>query len=310
MRGIRPATAPIVGHDQVQHAFAADALPVASVPAGQKLTVRTRSLHTDGGFDRSLDYRDLSIPLTGPIRLTGTRPGDRVRIDIDRVHIADRGALVTMPGRGAFGVELATSGLSTRITDGMVHFAAGIDVPVRPMIGKLGVAVPDSPPGSSTVGAHGGNMDCTDITAGSAVILTVLVDEAALYLGDLHACQGDGESSLTGVEVEGAVDLAWHPMPEIGLASPRPLVLTADRRVLTIGDGDTLAEAVELALQDMLALVQLAHGWSRERAAMFISIAADVGICQLVNPRLSAKVAVEVRHFAGTPCASWLGCRD
>lgn len=288
-----------IGADCVEQAFRADVDPLATLAAGTRAVVQTRSLHTHSAFDRSRTYTDLSIPLTGPLHLAGVHAGDRIRIDIHAVDIASRGAMVTLPGRGGFGTPLDASGRSLRIGDGVVAFSAGIEIPVRPMIGKLGVAVPGDPPDGSTVGPHGGNIDCKDLGVGAAVYFTAQVDGALLYVGDLHACQGDGESSLTGVEVEGAVTLSWQPAPDATAGSPRPIVLTADGRVLTIGDGDTLDDAVRHALDDMLALIVHVHGWTREKAAMFLSIAADVGICQVVNPRKSAKVAVSARYLAG-----------
>lgn len=297
--------------DHVEQAFRADVAAVATLTPDVPCHVETRSLHTGGAFDRSRTYTDLSIPLTGPLHLDGVRAGDCVRIDIHAIDIAARGAMVTLPGRGGFGTPLNTAGRSFRIADGVVPFSEGIDIPVQPMIGKLGVAVPaDEPPGSSTVGRHGGNIDCKDLTAGAAVFLTAQVDGALLYVGDLHACQGDGESSLTGVEVEGVVTLSWRPAPHAATDSARPIVRTADGRVLTIGDGDTLDEAVRHALDDMLALTMRVHRWTREKAAMFLSIAADVGVCQVVNPRMSAKVAVPARYFAGTPWLQLEGERD
>lgn len=293
----------VVSAERVEQEFGADIPPRCEVPEHERFVLGTRSLHTGGGFDRSRDYTDLSIPLTGPVRLPGVRAGDRIRVDLHGIDIADRGALVTLPGRGAVS-GLGTSGHSVPIKDGYVEFGDGVRIPVRPMVGKIGVGVPGEAPGSSTVGVHGGNLDCKELTAGASIFLTAQTDGAALYAGDLHACQGDGESSLTGVEVEGAITLSWHHARPTG--SDRPLVLSADDRLLTIGDGDSLAEAVQAALDDLLALTVDAFGWTRERAAMFLSIAADVGICQLVNARLSAKAAVDVAHFAGTPHASWL----
>lgn len=299
------AVATVLAADRVELSFRPDAERRHRLAAGEPLTIRTRSLLTGGAFERSTDYADLTIPLTGPVELAGVRAGDRVLLRIHAVDIADRGAMVTLPGRGGFSRTLTTYGQVLDIDCGEIRFSDTIRVPVAPMIGKLGLAAPDSP-GSSTVGDHGGNLDCKEIATGAEVVLTAQLDGGLLYLGDLHACQGDGECSLTGVEVEGAATISWTRAPQELTLANRPLVLTAGGDVLTIGDGDTLDEAVRVALDDMLTLVSRAHDWPAEKAAMLLSIAAHVGICQVVNPRRSAKVSLAARYFSGTAYAPFL----
>jgi len=75
------------------------------------------------------------------------------------------------------------------------------DLPVRPMLGCIGVA----PPGeevqtSGPASSHGGNMDYNDIVEGVTVYFPVYHKGAYFYLGDGHALQGDGEGLGTGVE--------------------------------------------------------------------------------------------------------------
>ena len=43
------------------------------------------------------------------------------------------------------------------------------------------------------------------------------------------------------------------------------------------------------------------RGWSREKAAMLLSAAADVSVSQLVNARASVKVALASRYFSTVP---------
>ncbi len=52
---------------------------------------------------------------------------------------------------------------------------------------------------------HGGNMDCTQIKAGTTLYLPVYVPGALLSMGDLHAVMGDGEVCGCGLEIEGMV---------------------------------------------------------------------------------------------------------
>lgn len=293
------------GYEDASLSFDAGAQPVLTVNQGEHFWLDARSLLTGGLFEETGEYEKLSIPVTGPVAVRGVKPGDALRVDIHEIRIAGRGAMVTLPGRGGFTAGLGRSGRVVEIVDGQVVFDDGITIPVRPMVGKLGVAPVGAGPNSSTVGIHGGNMDCKDVTAGSAVVLPVQVPGAMLYAGDLHAAQGDGECSLTAVEVEGSVRLSCTVVPTKAVLDTdagirRPVVISAGS-VITIGDGDTLDEAARLALDDMLGLLQTDRNWSREKTAMLLSAAADVSVSQLVNARVSAKVTLASRYFSAEP---------
>jgi acetamidase/formamidase len=85
---------------------------------------------------------------------------------------------------------------------------AGFEIPVRPILGCIGVA----PPGervetSGPSGSHGGNMDYNEIVEGVTVYFPVYhkgayfyVGDGHFYVGDGHAVQGDGEGLGNGVE--------------------------------------------------------------------------------------------------------------
>ncbi|QNE15929.1 acetamidase/formamidase family protein [Pseudarthrobacter sp. NBSH8] len=292
-------------YEHASPSFEASAEPVLTVNQGEHFWLDARSLLTGGLFEETGEYEKLSIPVTGPVAVRGVNPGDALRVDIHEIRIADRGAMVTMPGRGGFTGGLGRAGHVLEIVDSQVVFDHGITIPVRPMVGKVGVAPLGAGPNSSTVGIHGGNMDCKDVTAGSAVVLPAQVPGAMLYAGDLHAAQGDGECSLTAVEVEGSVRLSCTVVPgsavsDAGAVVRRPVVLSGGS-VITIGDGDTLDEAARLALDDMLELLQTDRNWSREKTAMLLSAAADVSVSQLVNARVSAKVTLASRYFSAEP---------
>lgn len=279
--------------------FTAQSTPILEVEQGEHFTLDAHSLLTGGLFEAG-EFERCSIPVTGPVRVRGVRRGETLRVDVHAISIANRGAMVTLPGRGGFSVPLRRSGHIVAIADGNVDFGDGVAIPVRPMIGKIGVAPTCGEPSSSTVGAHGGNMDCKDIIAGSAVILPAQVDGALLFVGDLHAAQGDGECSLTGVEVEGTVTLSCSVIHDAATALP---VVLSEGRVMTIGDGDDLDEAARASLDAMLALVIADRGWTHERAAMLLSAAADVAVSQLVNARASVKTTLPYRYFSRLPFA-------
>ena len=83
----------------------------------------------------------------------------------------------------------------------MVHFADGINIPLKPFAGVMGVA-PDTDEMLNTIPprANGGNMDDPNLVAGTTVYFPVFVKGALFSIGDTHSVQGLGEVVGTAVE--------------------------------------------------------------------------------------------------------------
>lgn len=267
---------------------------VATVPSGETFTVDAVSVIRGDDLTLPKTYDDLKIPVTGPVEVHGVSAGDWVRIDIIDIDIADVGAMVTLPGHGVFGDRVTTSGQVVPIIKGIAILDDDVHVPVAPMVGKLALAPSDFTPPSSTVGDYGGNMDNRRLGIGSTLYLRASVRGGQLYIGDLHACQGDGESSLTGVEVSGTVTLRVTKVPSLPVQMP---VAVAGDDIMTIGSGSTFEEAAKQAADGMLELLVDHQEWSTEKAAMALSLIGNVEVCQLVNPRVSARMVVNRRYL-------------
>jgi len=61
---------------------------------------------------------------------------------------------------------------------------------------------------------------------------------------------------------------------------------------MTMASAKTLDEASRKALDNMAILLSKAHQIDYTDAAMLVSIAGDVHVCQLVNPQKTIKVIV------------------
>ena len=79
-----------------------------------------------------------------------------------------------------------------------MHWNDRLKLPVRPMIGVIGVAPVHGAVLTVDNGTHGGNLDVQEITTGNKVMLRVHHEGAHLFLGDCHAIQGDGECDRHG----------------------------------------------------------------------------------------------------------------
>jgi beta-ureidopropionase / N-carbamoyl-L-amino-acid hydrolase len=73
-------------------------------------------------------------------------------------------------------------------------------LPYRPHIGTLSCSPEIDSINTLTPDSHGGNMDLPDMGPGSITYLPVRTEGARLFIGDAHACQGDGEVCGTAVE--------------------------------------------------------------------------------------------------------------
>ena len=145
------------------------------------------------------------MTLTGPIFVNGAEPGDTLQIKIQKIVPRPWGANFNVPG--LFGQFLKN------FPDGQVkyfyldnerktaEFAPGIEIPLRPFPGTLGVARKE--PGRYNAvppGPFAGNLDNRDLVEGTTLHVPVFVRGALVWQGDSHAAQGNGEINLTGLE--------------------------------------------------------------------------------------------------------------
>jgi amidase len=251
--------------------------------------------------DSFKDHFSPIYSVTGPVFINGTYPGNVLRIEVFDITLHDRGIICATPGRAGFGDKIEESHSKiVDIRDSEIYFSEKIRVPVNPHIGKLATTPSDDRVPTGSPGPHGGNMDNKHLTTGSSIFLRVFVEGALLSLGDLHAAMGDGESNSSGVEAAGQVTLRCNLVK--GLDVRQPLVVTPCE-VQMLGHGKTLEGACKLALDHMAKLVCNELTIDYKDAAMLISIAGDLHICQIANPLVGVRVSLSRELFLD---ASWL----
>ncbi|MCJ7581861.1 MAG: acetamidase/formamidase family protein, partial [Candidatus Aminicenantes bacterium] len=83
-----------------------------------------------------------------------------------------------------------------------------IQVELSPMLGRLATAPPDDQaiPGGVPYN-FGGNMDTPEACEGATVYLPIFHEGAYFYFGDVHALQGDGEITGSGIETSADVTM-------------------------------------------------------------------------------------------------------
>jgi acetamidase/formamidase len=79
-------------------------------------------------------------------------------------------------------------------------FAPGIELPLKPFFGSMGVAPPDGKIDSGPPFAHAGNLDNKELVAGTTLYVPVAAKGALFEAGDGHAGQGNGEVDIEALE--------------------------------------------------------------------------------------------------------------
>ena len=144
--------------------------------------------------------------LTGPIYIEGAQPGDVLEVHILAIRLAIPYAYNGFgPGRGFLPEDYPYPKMKIIPLDEtrmVAHFAPGIEIPLHPFFGSMGVAPPETSGkiSSNPPWIHAGNLDDKDLVAGTTLYIPVHASGALFEVGDGHAGQGNGEVDITALE--------------------------------------------------------------------------------------------------------------
>lgn len=292
----------ISDEDGAIYEFTPNLQAAATVEDGASITIETRD-SLDGAVQSNDDVIE-AIPdevnaATGPIAVEGAEAGDVLAVEIEAIRLAEEaGRVITIDGFGLLDGEPEIDAPETRMTpaeDGTLSFE-GIDVAVDPCIGTIGVAPESESYTTLTPHDHGGNLDTTDITAGSTVYFPVFQEGGMLAMGDCKAAMADGEMCGTGSEVATEIDVTLSVIDEPKTDIERPLVETADYWK-PLASAETLEEACKLVNKDALSLLSAEHDIDTTEAYMLSSLVADLEISQVVDPLVTVREAIPKAHL-------------
>ena len=224
--------------------------------------------------------------LTGPIFVEDAKPGDVLEVRIQSIRLAIPYAYNRFrPGFGFLPDEFpyTQSKIIPLDEKSMVaHFAPGIEIPLGPFFGSIGVAPPDVTGriSSAPPWIHGGNMDNKELVAGTTLFLPVHAPGALLLVGDGHAGQGNGEVDITAMEASLIGTFQLIVRKDLRLRWPRAETPT---HYITMGFHEDLNEATKMAVREMIDFLVSAKHLSRDDGYMLTSVAADLSITQLVD---------------------------
>ncbi|WP_460517748.1 acetamidase/formamidase family protein [Flindersiella endophytica] len=256
--------------------------------------------------------------VTGPVAVSGARPGDVLRIDVlELLPRVPYGVISNRHGKGALPGEYpegfvddpasrpylnAFDNISvfTPVRHGRGILPAGkgeVRFPLAPFMGLMGVATDTSDRVHSVPPTiAGGNIDINELGVGSTLYLPVQVPGALFFAGDPHFAQGDGEVALTALEASLRATFRLTVIRPGGAAPEAafsyPFAETDDYWIpIGLSDPDgpvggqqtSLDLAMKTAVRNALAFLHEELGMAKAVAYAYLSAATDFEVSQVVD---------------------------
>jgi acetamidase/formamidase len=293
-----------------------EAKPVLQVHSGDYLTVRTLITSSPDRLEAAgvppdqveKELRDVQSVkergpgghvLTGPIYVEEADPGDVLEVKFNAIDLAIPYGYNAIGQPGFLSDEIFDRKMKIIPLDAKKmtgHFADGIEIPLHPFFGSVGVAPPKEAGrwNSAPPWIHAGNIDNKEMVAGTSLFIPVFVKGALLEIGDGHAAMGNGEVDITAIETSlvGHIQLIVHK----GRTQRWPRGETPTHYI-SMGFDRDLNAATHIAVREMIAWLMEDKHLSRVDAYMLCSVAADVDVTELVDGNVGVHMMLPKNIF-------------
>lgn len=260
--------------------------PLIKIVSGESVSIETEDafrglLKKEEGFTPEIvdDIMSLNCPVSGPIYIEDSKLGDWLEIHIDDIEILGYGALFYGGPDSTCIPHVLTDYVPAvaKIENNYIYYSEKIKFPAKPMIGTIGTTPKIQTPLSSLKGIWGGNFDCPLVRKGNILYLPVFNEGAYLYVGDVHATQGEGEL-INAFESPAEVTLTINLISNKSSVGRWPRLKTKDS-IVTICPGSTPEKSMQVALIEMLFWLESEFKFSKHDAVILCG--------QVANGRLS-----------------------
>ncbi len=273
--------------------------PVLAIAPGDRVVTRTIDARGFDAEDRKVGERP--NPQTGPFYVEGAEAGDVLVVRFEKIE-PSRGTawsssvLAPYTADPAFLRHESEREQTTETWEidrerGVAKVAsdeispAGIEVPLRPMLGCVAVAPARKEAiATSTPGAFGGNMDYNGMVVGATLMLPVSEPGALLFVGDGHARQGDGEVVGNALEVSMDVEFTVDLIKDQEIHWPR---LENAEHLMTIGSARPLLQALQHATTELQRWLMNDYGFDERGSSLLLGHAMEYDIANVVDPHFS-----------------------
>jgi acetamidase/formamidase len=247
--------------------------------------------------------------LTGPIYVEGAVPGDALEVRVLGLELrVPYGVNNTGPGSGVLPDLVAVPTPRIIKTDPEHKVAllpGGIELPLSPFLGVMGVAPPPNliivssgPPGS-----WGGNLDLRQLTVGATLYLPIFNDGALFYAGDPHGVQADGEVDGGALEQSLTATLQFILHKGAGKSMRGPRAEDA-ANYYAMGLDLDLNAAMKIAVRETVELLEEKAGLTAAEAYSVASLGVDFRIAEAVDSMQLIYGTIPKKFFKRNP-AYW-----
>jgi acetamidase/formamidase len=285
--------------------------PVLTINPGDRVIVETRDAF-EGVIqtEQDLPSEKLTLPFVnpqnGPIMVVGAEKGDTLAVYIESMTprgsnprgtccmIPEFGALTGTAYTAILNVPLPEKVRKVNLDEQYVYWSERVTLPYNPHIGTLSCSPEIDSINSLTPDSHGGNMDLPDMGPGSITYLPVRSPGARLFIGDAHACQGDGEICGVAVEYASTTTLTVDLIKGWTLDWPR---LETEEVLMAIGSARPLEDATRIAYRELIRWMVNAYGFEQWDAYMMLSQCGRVRLGNVVDPKYTVGASISKRYL-------------
>jgi acetamidase/formamidase len=136
-------------------------------------------------------------------------------------------------------------------------------------------------------------MDVPDMGPGSITYLPVRSPGGRLFIGDAHACQGDGEVCGTAVEYQSTTTVRVDLIKKWKIDWPR---LENEDALMSIGSARPLEDATRIAYRELVLWMAAEYGFDKWDAYMMLSQVGKVRLGNFVDPKYTVGAMV-AKHY-------------
>jgi acetamidase/formamidase len=245
--------------------------------------------------------------MTGPFYVEGAEPGDSLLVRIVRMtpnratgwtfsplapNVVEPGFLPGFPERRVVEWIIDATADKVCLADPPERLR-GWSLPLAPMIGCFGIAPSlGQAISTATSGPNGGNMDYRAFGPGTTAYFPVSEPGALFYLGDGHACQGDGEIVGTGIETSFEIEFAVRVLKGKTIGWPRG---ETENAIFTVGNARPLDQALQHATTEMMRWLEADFGLDAIVASHLLGQCVRYDVANVFNPAYSVVCRLEKR---------------
>jgi amidase len=285
--------------------------PVLHVKPGDRIVVDTRDAF--GGklkeeSDKPSERLEVPFlnPQNGPVMIEGAQKGDVVAVHIEKMSprgpdphgfcamIQNFGGLTGTDFTALLNEPLPEKVRKIKIDEENVYWSKRHTLPYKPHIGTLSLSPELDSINSLTPDQHGGNMDVPDMGPGSITYLPVRSPGGRLFIGDAHACQGDGEVCGTAVEFQSTTTVRVDLIKHWKIDWPR---LENEDALMSIGSARPLEDATRIAYRELILWMAADYGFDKWDAYMMLSQVGKVRLGNFVDPKYTVGAMIAKRYL-------------